>query len=100
MSTIAQARIIKIGSFPGIRIPKWLLDQTGLSGEVEVEARDDQLIIRPAKRKAREGWDKAFQEMAARGDDQLLDPPMATEWDGAEWEWGSNRSALAEMFAE
>ena len=87
MNASAHARIIKIGNSQGIRIPKWLLDQTGLSGEVEVEAHDDQLIIRPATRKPRQGWDEAFQQMAARGDDQLLDAETSTQWDESEWEW-------------
>jgi len=36
----------------------------------------------------RAGWDGAFREMAARGDDRPLDGdiPVST-WDDAEWEW-------------
>ena len=67
-----KARIVRIGNSQGIRIPKPLLDQTGLSGEVEISAQDDTLIIRPARR-PREGWAASFREMARRGDDALLD---------------------------
>jgi antitoxin MazE len=67
-----KARIVRIGNSQGIRIPKPLLDQTGLSGEVEIDAQDDTLIIRPARR-PRAGWAAAFREMAHRGDDTLLD---------------------------
>jgi antitoxin MazE len=83
-----KTRIVRIGNSQGIRIPKPLLEQTGLRDEVEVSVQDDALIIRPA-RKPRAGWADAFREMARRGDDALLDdvPPSLTSWDEDEWEW-------------
>jgi antitoxin MazE len=83
-----KTRIIRIGNSQGIRIPKPLLEQTGLSGDVEMIARDDSLIIRRARR-PREGWESEFREMARRGDDVLLDnvPPSQSSWDDDEWEW-------------
>ena len=83
-----KTRIVRIGNWQGIRIPKPLLEQTGLCGEVEMIARDDSLIIRPARR-PREGWTAAFQEMARRGDDALLDNamPSLSNWDEDDWEW-------------
>ena len=83
-----KTRIVRIGNSQGIRIPKPLLEQAGLSGEVEMIARDDSLIIRPARR-PREGWTAAFQEMARRGDDALLDnaSPSLSTWDEDDWEW-------------
>ena len=47
-----KTRIVRIGNSRGIRIPKPLLDQTGLQGEVEISAADGALIIRagPASR--------------------------------------------------
>jgi antitoxin MazE len=67
-----KARIVPIGKSQGIRIPQPLLDQTGLSGEVDISAQDDTLIIRPLAR-PRAGWSAALREMARRGDDALLD---------------------------
>ena len=55
-----------------MRLPKPLLDQTGLSDEVEVEVQGNQLIIRPV-RAPRAGWAEAFAGMAAAGDDQLME---------------------------
>jgi antitoxin MazE len=83
-----KTRIVPIGNSQGIRIPKPLLEQTGLSGEVEIKARDGTLVIRPAKR-PRAGWATAFQKMAERGDDALPDdePPSLSSWDEGEWEW-------------
>lgn len=83
-----KARIVRIGNSRGIRIPKPLLDQTGLHGEVEIQIDNNSLVIRPLK-KPRQGWAAAFQEMARRGDDALLDAdaPSMTAWDEDEWEW-------------
>jgi antitoxin MazE len=83
-----KTRIVPIGNSQGIRIPKPLLEQTGLSGEVELSAEDDALVIRPVK-KPRANWATAFQTMARRGDDALLDDvaPSLSGWDEGEWEW-------------
>lgn len=83
-----RTRIVRIGNSQGIRIPKPLIDQAGLNGEVELLVEKDALVIKPV-RKPREGWDKAFAEMARRGDDVLLDDPALTptEWDETEWQW-------------
>ncbi len=83
-----KTHIVRIGNSQVIRIPKLLLEQTGLCGEVEMIAQDDSLVIRPAKR-PREGWAAAFQEMARRGDDALLDDasPSLSNWDEDDWEW-------------
>jgi antitoxin MazE len=83
-----RARIIKIGNSQGIRIPKLFLQQTRLGEEVELEAHEDQIIIRPVTH-PRQGWDEAFQAMAERGDDRLLDDDLTghTEWDQKEWQW-------------
>jgi antitoxin MazE len=81
-----KARIVRIGNSRGVRIPKALLDESGLAGEVEITVEGRRLVIAPVAR-AREGWDEAFAAMANRGDDRLLDDEVATSWDQTEWEW-------------
>ena len=82
-----KSSIIRIGNSRGIRIPKPLLDQIGLNGDVEILVENDTLVIGPA-RKPREGWTAAFRQMAENGDDRLLDAaPISTRWERDEWEW-------------
>jgi antitoxin MazE len=83
-----KTRIVRIGNSRGVRIPKSLLEQTGLQGEVEIRVKRNSLVIEPAT-KPRAGWEDSFREMAERGDDALLDPdvPSLTAWDEEEWEW-------------
>jgi antitoxin MazE len=86
MGTVIRTRLVKIGNSQGIRIPKPLLEQSGIWEELEIEVQDNCLIIRAAP-KSRIGWDKAFAVMAQKQDDILLDNETTTEWDDQEWEW-------------
>lgn len=83
-----RIRIIKIGNSQGIRIPKPILEQTGLKGEVNLEVQGSQVIIKPVKN-PRQGWEEAFRIMAEHGDDQLLNEDLTgrTYWDKEEWQW-------------
>ncbi len=81
-----KTKIVRIGNSLGIRIPRPLLEQTGLQGEVEIEAKGDRLIVRPAAR-PRAGWAEAFQTMAEHGDDAMLLDLPPSEWDKAGWQW-------------
>ena len=83
-----KTRIVRIGNSQGVRIPKPLIEQAGLSGEVEITVEEGALVIKPVA-KARAGWATAFQEMARHGDDALIDEgsPSSTTWDDEEWEW-------------
>ncbi len=81
-----KTRIIRIGNSQGVRIPKPLLEQSGLGEEVDLHVEAGCIVIRAA-RPPRAGWEAAFETMAAEGDDALLDEPIPTEWDEAEWTW-------------
>lgn len=86
--TTVRTKIIPIGNSQGIRLPKLLLEQSGLGGEVDLELDRDRIIIQSAAR-PRQGWDQAFRAMAERGEDRLLDEDLTGQspWDSNEWEW-------------
>lgn len=86
MGAAIRTRIVKIGNSQGIRIPKPLLEQSGIHAEVEIEVQINQLIVRAAPQ-LRVGWDEAFAAMAEQQDDVLLDDIGTTSWDRVEWEW-------------
>ncbi len=83
-----RTRIIRIGNSRGVRIPKPLLEEAGLTDDVELELDGNRLILRPAER-PRSGWDDAFRRMAEAGEDAMIDgdawPP--TRWDRDSWRW-------------
>ena len=83
-----KTRIVRVGNSKGLRIPKALLEQTGLAGEVEITVSRNALVIRPLAR-PRAGWDAAFAEMARHGDDSPPDCDANFEhsFDKEDWEW-------------
>jgi antitoxin MazE len=82
-----RSRIIKIGNSQGLRIPKPVLDQTGIRDDVEIEVEKDQIIIRPVKN-VRDGWDAAFRIMREKNDDEpIIDDNISHLWDEEEWKW-------------
>ena len=83
-----KASIIKIGNSKGIRIPKPILEQCNLQGEVEMEVENNHLIIRSPVGH-RENWESFFQSMAENNDDRLLidESVELSSWDESEWEW-------------
>lgn len=86
MGAAIRTRIVKIGNSQGVRIPKLLLEQSGINAEVEIEVQGDHLTIRTASR-LRTGWNEAFAAMAKQHDDVLLDKVNTTDWDQVEWDW-------------
>ena len=83
---MVRSRIVRIGNSQGIRIPKPLLEQAGLEGEVELHAEHGRIVI-AAARAPRAGWAAAAQAMHERGEDHLLDQDTTTRFDAEEWEW-------------
>jgi len=86
MNATVRSKVVKIGNSRGIRIPRTLLEQAGLTDEVEMAVDGDKLIIRAA-RSTRLGWDAQFAAMAEQGDDHLMDETISSEWDEREWQW-------------
>lgn len=87
MSIVIKTRLIKIGNSHGVRIPKVVRDQIGLTDAIELEVQGVQLIVRPIAA-PRAAWAAQFQQMAEQRDDALLDPDTPpTLWDATEWEW-------------
>lgn len=83
-----KSRIVKIGNSRGVRIPKPLIEETGLGEEVEIQVEGNRLIIAPAGR-PRADWAASFRKMARMEDDTLIDGDVQvrTAWEEDEWEW-------------
>lgn len=79
-----EVSVIKIGNSRGIRFSKTLLEKYNIRETVELILENDQIVIRPLS-KPRMGWDKAFMEMNANGDDQLLMDDVFEDETQEEW---------------
>lgn len=80
-----KAQIIQIGNSQGIRIPKAILEESKISGEVELEVCTDGILIRNIK-KPRGDWDAAFKSLADADDDQPI-AAAATDFEKKDWQW-------------
>ncbi len=82
-----KVNLVSIGNSKGVRIPRSVIKECGLGDQVEMRVTDGVVVLAPT-RDARAGWDEAFKNMTAAGDDALIVPDQfAHEWDEEEWEW-------------
>ena len=84
-----KTKLIRIGNSQGVRIPKPLIEESGLTEEIEMILKDNEIILRSAET-TRKNWDEAFEKMAEQDDDVLLDQDKiekASDWDEDEWTW-------------
>jgi len=82
-------KIVKIGNSRGIRIPKSIIEQSGIKNEVELQFKDDKIVIKSVS-EVRNNWDSAFQNMSKNSDDKLFDNEILSSqnsWDNEEWTW-------------
>jgi len=76
--------LVSVGGGRFISIPDQVIDKLGLSGQIDLIVESDGLVIRPHP--VRQGWDEQFRQMAAAGNDTLLET-APSDWDEAEWQW-------------
>lgn len=84
-----KTKLIRIGNSQGVRIPKPVIEEIGLSDEIEMILKDNQIILRSSE-ESRKGWDHAFEKIAENHDDGLLDKEeieQPSQWDETEWTW-------------
>jgi antitoxin MazE len=81
-----KAWLVRIGNSRGVRLPKPVIEQAGLSEDVELRVRQGSITILP-KAELRSGWAEAAQRLSAHGEDRLLDRPSPTRFEEEEWAW-------------
>ena len=79
-----EVTVIKIGNSRGIRLSKTLIERYNIRDTVDLILEKGQIIIKPLSR-PRKGWDKAFMEMNANGDDKLLINDIFEDENFEEW---------------
>ena len=83
-----EASLIKIGNSKGVIIPSKLLKLVGLKEKISIEVQDDKIIIAPAKKIARDGWEEMIKEdLAKNGPQESFYPDFFEDEDLSEWQW-------------
>ena len=81
-----EAKLIRIGNSKGIRLPKSMLVQTGMTERIKVEARGHSIILKPIK-EPRSGWEASFAKGShapGKEDRDWLDADLASG-EGDNW---------------
>jgi antitoxin MazE len=78
-----RVAIRKLGNSSGVIIPKTMLAELGVAAgdAVDLSLEQGRIAITPVRRRPREGWAEAFQELAEAGDDALVWPEFGNDED-------------------
>jgi len=79
-----ELSVIKIGNSKGFRLSKTLIEKYNIKDKVELILEKGYMILKPIS-KPRKDWDKAFQKMHRKGDDQLLFNDVFEDENLEEW---------------
>ncbi|MCC2548606.1 AbrB/MazE/SpoVT family DNA-binding domain-containing protein [Hymenobacter sp. BT175] len=85
-----NTRLIRIGNSQGIILPKKLLQQYQLAGEVNLQPAPEGVLITPVIKLHRQGWDERFQHSVAQGqvpESELLEAFSDEAFEETEWQW-------------
>jgi antitoxin MazE len=86
-----KTKLVQIGNSKGVRIPKALIEQAGLNGNVEMTVRGNELVLRSVKR-PRAGWDEAMAKAVKEHGNELTEEDkewmaFPNDFDEKEWKW-------------
>ena len=83
-----KTNLIQIGNSKGIRIPKSLIEQYQLSGEIELIPSKSGLLI-TSSLKPRDGWEDVFKNSAPvqQDSDGIAWRTVSNKFDKEEWSW-------------
>jgi antitoxin MazE len=87
-----KGKLVQIGNSRGVRLPKAVIERAGLTADVEITVRDNQVIIRSAGEEGpRAGWEEqikmALLERPENMDVDWLDAPSTSTFEEKEWTW-------------
>ena len=80
-----KAQLVRIGNSRGVRLPKTLIDQVGLTDEIDLRVENHCVVIASA-RSPRRGWAEAARRLHTESKG-MLDGHTATRFDEEEWHW-------------
>jgi antitoxin MazE len=82
-----QSTIRNIGNSKGVILPQNFLKQCFIENEINIEVKDNTIVISPVDNQKRKGWAEAFKEMAKNGDDKLVLPDVFEDENLDDWTW-------------
>jgi antitoxin MazE len=79
-----RAKIIRIGNSRGIRLPKPILEASGITDEVDLKVEEGRVILMRPQKHAREGWAESIATIGPDEDwsdwDNLSGEALEEDW--------------------
>lgn len=76
-----KATLRKMGNSQGVLIPKAIVSQLAIEGELDMTVENDAIVLRKPHKTVRADWAEASQRIAAAGEDALAWPEFANAGD-------------------
>ncbi|WP_374164488.1 hypothetical protein [Arcticibacter sp. MXS-1] len=80
-------RVRKIGNSTGILLSKSMIEQCQIKDEVDIEVKNDSIVIKAVKKKPRHDWEEQFQAAHSAADKESLMGDFNNQFDEDEWTW-------------
>ena len=86
-----RSKLVRMGNSRAVRLPKPIIEASGLTDEIEIEVEKGRIVLLPAKKKPREGWAEDARRMVENGDnwdeDMAAWEAMPSEALEEDWVW-------------
>jgi antitoxin MazE len=82
-----RAKIIRIGNSRGIRLPKPILEASGITDEVDLKVEEGRVILMRPQKHPREGWAESIAAIGPDEEDWSDWQKFPNEFDDTEWTW-------------
>ena len=82
-----RAKIIRIGNSRGIRLPKPILEASGITDEVDLKVEDGRVILMRPQKHPREGWAESIAAIGPDDEDWSDWDNLSSEALEEDWTW-------------
>ena len=82
-----RTKLVKIGNSKGLRLPKPILEASGITDDIDVEVEKGRIVLTPAKKNPREGWAEAIEAIGPDDEDLSDWLNMSSEALEEDWVW-------------
>lgn len=68
MAQVSELKLVKIGNSKGIRIPKSILQKYGFTDSIQIEEKDDGILLHSSK-SSKLSWEDTYKAIRSENED-------------------------------
>jgi antitoxin MazE len=91
-----RTKLVRIGNSRGVRLPKPILEASGITDEVDLKVEDGRVVLMRPEGHPREGWAESIAAVDA-DDEDWSEWEFPNEFDENEWTWPEDAPWPADM---